>query len=507
MDERKKYYSTSNVSLCNETCKYLDIDFTTKRFICECNITSNFSDNNTNNEKKEEEDISYDIYFLSFINYKINICYKIFLQFRNFIYNFGFYIAVVTIISYFLNMIIFLKYGVLDLNKKIMENIPSKGKLKEHIKEKKKKKEKNKIILSNNIKDKKNNNMNKNKKFLKKEKKSYSKKKNLKNLRKTRTNENLLNYNKEKLEHSSKIGKYNIKNNKKINIQKKYSSINLTSNYKKNKIKEIKNYNDKQLIDYKIDKPSLTSNPNNLLQNNILYSLRFTNDNEVDENDFNTIPFTQALRIDKRNFFKMFISVLAHEISIINIFYYKNPFRHLSIALSIYIFELTLDLALNCLLYTDDVVSKKFHNNGSIEYITSLSLSFISNVFSSLISSILDKLANYDEVLENIIKNSVTKRSYYLYIVKFKKYLFIKLVLFFFVEIIINIYLCYYMIIFCFVYQKAQGNIMINYIIGISESIAISLFLAIIISLIRYISIIKNLKSFYYTSKYLFENF
>ena len=448
--DRKKYYSTSNVSLCNETCKYLDIDFTTKRFICECIITSNYSDNNTNDEKKEEEDISYDIYFLSFINYKINICYKIFLQFRSFIYNFGFYIAVMTTISYFLNMIIFLKYGVVDLNNKIKENIPSKEKLKEHIKEKKKKKEKNKIILSNNIKDK--------------------------------------------------------KNNKKINIQKKNGSINFTSTCKINKIKEIKNY---QLIDYKIDNPALASNPNNLLQNNILYSLRFTNDNEVDEKDFNTIPFTQALRIDKRNFFKMFISVLAHEISIINIFYYKNPFRHLSIILSIYIFELSLDLALNCLLYTDDVVSKKYHNNGSIEYITSLSLSFISNVFASLISSILGILSNYDEVMENIIKSCAcaTKRGYFLYIVKFKKYVFIKLVLFFFIEIIINIYLCYYMIIFCFVYQKTQGNIMINYIIGISESIAISLCLAIIISLIRYISIIKKLKSFYYASKYLYQNF
>ena len=340
------------------------------------------------------------------------------------------------------------------------------------------------------------------------------KKTNFTNLRKTKTNENLekeelvQNNNKEYLEFLSKIE--NIKNKKKINynIKKKDSSINLTNNYKKNKNKEMKNDNNRQLLNCKIDRSSIASNDaNNLLQNNILSSLRFTKDNEVDEKDFNTIPFTQALRVDKRNYFKMFISVLAHEISIINIFYYKNPFRHLSIALSIYIFELTLDLALNCLLYTDDVVSKKFHNNGSIEYITSLSLSFISNVFSSLISSILDKLANYDEVLENIIKNSVTKRSYYLYIVKFKKYLFINLVLFFFVEIIINIYLCYYMIIFCFVYQKAQGNIMINYIIGISESIAISLFLAIIISLIRYISIIKNLKSFYYTSKYLFENF
>ena len=236
-------------------------------------------------------------------------------------------------------------------------------------------------------------------------------------------------------------------------------------------------------------------------------SLRYANDNEVDEKDLNTIPFTQALRIDKRNYFKIFISVLAHEISIIDIFYYKNHFRHLSITLSIYIFEISLDIALNCLLYTDDVVSQKYHNNGSIKFITSLSLSFISNLFASFISFILDKLSNYDELLENIIKNVVTKNCYFLYMIKFKKYIQLKLITLFFIEIITNIYICYYIIIFCFVYQKTQGSIMINYIIGISESISFSLFLALTTSLIRYISLKKKWKSFYYTSKYLFENF
>ena len=538
--DRKKYYSISNVSLCNETCNYIDVDFATKRFICECIITSNFSDNNINKEKREEEELSNKSYILSFINYKINVCYKFFfLEFRKFLYNFGFYISIVTIFCYFLNIIIFFKMGKLDINKKIFENIPSKKKLKKIIKEKKEKENNikaeissqsifflpkntkiNKIELSNNIQDKKDISMIvNNKNILKSKKKVLNlKKSNLKVLKINKANKNIdksqsiINSNKESSDYlKTKFKRNRIKVNFNIenNIKKENLITNINNNYKKNKNKIIiTSISDKKIKQFKKYKASLTSyDDNNVFQNDLLRYLKFTNDNEVDEKDLNTIPFTQALRIDKRNFFKMFISILAHKISIINIFYYKNPFQHLSITLSIYIFELSLDLGLNCLLYIDDYVSQKYHNNGNIEFITSLTLSFISNVFASLISFILGKLANYDEIFEDIIKNISTKRSYFLYIVKFKEYVKLKIILFFIIEILFNTYICYYMIVFCFVYQKSQGNIMINYIIGIAESIAISLILAIIISLIRYLSIIKEWKSFYNTSKYLYENF
>ena len=61
--------------------------------------------------------------------------------------------------------------------------------------------------------------------------------------------------------------------------------------------------------------------------------------------------------------------------------------------------------------------------------------------------------------------------------------------------------------IFCTVYHKTQGSIMVNYIIGILESMTISISLTIITSLIRFLSIKYKCKSIYNTSKYLFETF
>ena len=235
--------------------------------------------------------------------------------------------------------------------------------------------------------------------------------------------------------------------------------------------------------------------------------MKYISDEQVDKKELNNIPYDQALRIDKRNYIEMFISILANKIEIINIFYYKNPYSHLSLVLSIYVFELCLDLTLNCLLYTDDVVSEKYNNNGSIEFFTSLSLSFMSNIFASIIAFIVGKFANYDEILELIVKSITKQKEYFILIIKFKKYLTLKLTAFFIVQGIINLGMCYYLMIFCTIYHNTQGSIMVNYIVGIAESLLISLGLSIIISLIRYLSLKKKWKSIYYTSKYIFEKF
>ena len=79
--------------------------------------------------------------------------------------------------------------------------------------------------------------------------------------------------------------------------------------------------------------------------------------------------------------------------------------------ISVYLFELLLDLTLNCFLYTDDVVSEKYHNDGNLSMFTSLSLSFISNIISSIAVFIIAKLTNYYEVLEIIISRVKHKKK------------------------------------------------------------------------------------------------
>ena len=65
----------------------------------------------------------------------------------------------------------------------------------------------------------------------------------------------------------------------------------------------------------------------------------------------------------------------------------------------------------------------------------------------------------------------------------------------------------YYLFIFCVVYNKSQGSVIINYIIGACTSLAISVGLTIIITLLRTISIKYRSPMLFNVSKYLYEHF
>ena len=220
--------------------------------------------------------------------------------------------------------------------------------------------------------------------------------------------------------------------------------------------------------------------------------------------EINNVPYSQALRIDRRDYLQILISVLANEIQIISIFYYKNPYLHLSLSSSMYFFQLLLDLTLNSFLYTDDYISEKY-KNGELKLITSILLSSMSNILAYFISYYICELINFAELLEMIIKYVVKKKFYLINIIKFKKYLKLKLAVFYLLEFIYIISMCYYLTIFCIVYSETQLSFLMNYVIGIIDSLIFSLVFSIIISFIRYVSLKFKLKQLYNISKYLYE--
>ena len=175
--------------------------------------------------------------------------------------------------------------------------------------------------------------------------------------------------------------------------------------------------------------------------------------------------------------------------------------------ISFYLLVFLLDVTSNCFFYTDDVVSEKYHNGGSLEMFTSLSLSFASNIISSIIIYYLKKLGEYSDFLDNIIRNISRKKYYFINIIKFRKYLKIRLSLFYIIQYIMCILMTYYITIFCIVYNKSQISIIINYIYGVFESLGISLGISLIVTIMRYLSIKNEWKVIYRTSQYINNKF
>ena len=548
LKDRKTDFYPSNVALCNDSCEYGYVNLTTKRFVCDCDAIPNITEDNNTNSEDNYDDSSYIDYFLSLMNYKITKCFSLIKDISNFKSNIGFYLSIVTTAGCTILMFIFIIKGINLINKCIYKGIPTKSKLLKRMKELEERR-KNNIKEDNSgnppkKRENENDEIEKEKKSLEKEEKDHyhlilkllgrhpnklnekeneeNKEIKTKNSNMSKETKNTINSKKNKknkkrkdeLDDESekeKKSKFYMKK-KPIKSQKKKNRIGIKDE-NKNKVETIETLVTKE--DYNFQKNNLkygykpigfkyiTEEEKKILKVNYK-DLIIIND-DIDIYELNGIPYSQAVRIDNRNIFQIFYSVITSKIEILSIFYYRHEAMHISLAISIYLFSLLLDLTLNCFLYSDDVVSEKYHNEGKLEFVTSFVLSLLSNIFSAIIVYIIAKLTEFSEILEIIIRDVCDINHYYENIIKFKKIIKIKLTIFFIIQFLMNLFMLYYLSIFCIVFSKSQTSILLNYLYGILESLIISLGIALVITLIRYFGIKYKWEAIYNTSKYLYE--
>ena len=157
----------------------------------------------------------------------------------------------------------------------------------------------------------------------------------------------------------------------------------------------------------------------------------------------------------------------------------------------------------NSMLYTDDVVSEKYHNNGKLNILTTIFLSLTSNFISWLIASLCKNFFIFNEVLILLIRD--TKRKYD-YILTFRKlYIVIKIktICYYILSFIFIFIMTYYLVLFCTIYKESQNSLLINYAMGIVESLITSVCITLAICTFRLIGLKYKNKDFYRTSVFL----
>lgn len=98
---------------------------------------------------------------------------------------------------------------------------------------------------------------------------------------------------------------------------------------------------------------------------------------------------------------------------------------------------------MTALLFSDSVITHKFHNNGKLDNIVTLTLTISSNLLSLLLEHYISLLVRYEEVMEQIkeIKQEyvflkVCKRFYKILIIQIIAFLLLVFALYYFVFII-----------------------------------------------------------------------
>ena len=224
-----------------------------------------------------------------------------------------------------------------------------------------------------------------------------------------------------------------------------------------------------------------------------------------EKEDLNELPYGSAIKNDKRNIFEIFYSIIILKIELINIlFFSQRNFR--IILISEYILSLLINFFFNTLLYSDEVISNKYHNNGELDFFVTLVLTILSNIISSIICYYLNYAAKFEDLLE-LIKEIKIKSYYFMNVFRFLKLLKIKFFILLISQILAICCCFYYIIIFFIVYTTCKKSLIINFITSLVEGLILSFVISLIVAILRKISIKCLNKHIYNTSKYIDKHF
>ena len=216
------------------------------------------------------------------------------------------------------------------------------------------------------------------------------------------------------------------------------------------------------------------------------------------------MPFSKAIHVDNRNVFSIFYSFIIDKFDLLNIFCNDHIIK--LILIEEFLLNLLINFFFNALLYTDDVVSNKYHNNGELDIFVTLTLSILSNIVTSIFCYYIKYSRGIEERIKLITEIKYQPRCYK-NIKRFLLYLRIKFICFFISQLIIVGICLYYIVIFCILYSRSQKSLIVNFCYSLVESIITSFGITIIILITRKIGLSCANKELYNTSKYINAKF
>ena len=471
LNDRQNTYYNENIVLCENTCVYVNYNTTTKRAKCQCQVKKAISKIETVTLNKLGSSILFDIKTLS--NIEIIKCYKLTFSRIGQTDNYGSLILIIMIIVFIVLVIYFYINEKNSISNILRKALSVKGNPPKKIKTK----------LANLYLEHLTNSSSKN--VMIKGRNNNTKIPSLSNSKLISDNHSHTGNNKKnKISNklSFKIKKYqtiNIINKANINIKcKKPERFSSISKLKKpiknnssmkssniNKIKEkLKNCtsSNNSKIKNKSNKfnHNLNTNNNNNQNHNHKHNKHEKKLNYNDE-EINTLPYKEALLIDKRTYFEYYLSLLKKKHIVLFIFMPVNDYNLITIKLGLFIFSFCLYLTVNALFFTDKTMHKIYEDKGIFNILFQLPQIIYSTLISTAINKIIKLLALSEKDVIKLRrtknKNKAFEKSYKLF-----KWLIIKFNLFFFISILFLIFFWYYISTFCAVYKNTQKILIKN---------------------------------------------
>ena len=254
--------------------------------------------------------------------------------------------------------------------------------------------------------------------------------------------------------------------NKKVNIENKIMKIKNNPPLKKNRyIINIMKTNDE--IANKSNSKFELRNSNNINNNKkkqiskydkfiLKGQNRLAHHKKLNNYEINNLKYQEALRLDKRNYFQFYFSLLKMNHIIVFTFFNKNDCNSGIIKCILFLFSFDLYFAINALFFNEETLDQIYNDQGNFNFVYQLP----QIIYSTVISSFIIKIIKYLSLTENNILKLKEKKNINEQASKLFKCLFIKFLLFFILIFIFLILIWYYLSCFCAVYRNTQNHLL-----------------------------------------------
>ena len=459
LSDRIDYIFNNEDTQCQPNCEFMNYFMGSKYINCKCNVDNDDVVDIERIDKFEKKTLYQMFYYvLKYSNYEVLKCYKLVFVKNVLTKNWGSIIIFILFILYLICLIIYIIKGITHLrdctedivaeNEKININkinlfFPPMKKKKSSLKERGKK-NKNSIMFINvtekehqkdDLKKFKNKNSSKSLTIFEEAKKNNSKLK----LRKKDSNKSSKILEKEHKRKDSN-GPLFTKQNENLKSSSKTfnNSTEIFSSKKDKKVKRSKfknndNQNELQLEGKKLEK----------------------NERKLDDFELNDLSYQEAVELDQRNIFRIYLSLLKREHRIIFTFFVYRDYNLIPIKFSRFIFLLATDIAMNVFFFNDVTMHKTFLNYGKYNFFQQIPQIIYSTIVSQIIEVFLCFLSLTDKHIYQIKSMEIDSKNRNV-ILEVLKCIKKKLVIYFIFTFILFCFYWYAVAAFCAVYTNTQ---------------------------------------------------
>ena len=173
---------------------------------------------------------------------------------------------------------------------------------------------------------------------------------------------------------------------------------------------------------------------------------------ELSDFELSELEYEEAIKLDKRNFFKIYFATLKREHIILFTFCSCNDYNLLYIKIARFIVFIATDMAMNVFFFTDETMHKIFISYGKYNFVQQIPQIVYSTILSQILEVFLCYLSMTDKYIYQIKNSQLDSKQ----IMNIFRCINLKLINFFIFTFILLCFYWYIVTSFCGVYQNTQ---------------------------------------------------